>query len=73
MTVASYDDVLRMTYKLELSEQLKLMEALTRLVRQQVDQLEQRSVLELEGLGAEIWQEIDAQTYVDQERASWGS
>ena len=30
------------------------------------------SVLELKGLGKEIWQGIDAQEYVDQERSSWG-
>jgi hypothetical protein len=30
-----------------------------------------RSILALEGLGAEIWQGIDAQTYVDALRAEW--
>jgi hypothetical protein len=29
------------------------------------------SILELEGLGKAIWQGIDAQQYVDQERDSW--
>ena len=32
---------------------------------------EKVSVLELHGLGAEVWQGIDAQAYVDQERSSW--
>ena len=31
----------------------------------------QRSLLELEGLGAEIWQGIDAQQYVDELRKEW--
>jgi hypothetical protein len=31
----------------------------------------ERSLLELEGLGAEIWQGIDAQQYVDELRAEW--
>ena len=31
----------------------------------------ERSLLELEGLGAEIWQGVDAQAYVDQLRAEW--
>jgi hypothetical protein len=31
----------------------------------------QRSLLELEGLGAEIWQGIDAQHYVDELRQEW--
>lgn len=30
-----------------------------------------RSLLELEGLGAEIWEDIDAQEYVDQLRDEW--
>jgi hypothetical protein len=29
------------------------------------------SILELEGLGAEIWEGIDAQEYVDQLRSEW--
>ena len=31
----------------------------------------ERSLLELEGLGAEIWQGVDARAYVDQLRAEW--
>ena len=30
-----------------------------------------RSLLELEGLGAEIWKGIDAQEYVHKEKESW--
>jgi hypothetical protein len=30
-----------------------------------------RSILEMQGLGKEIWRGIDAQEYVDQERDSW--
>jgi hypothetical protein len=29
------------------------------------------SILELQGLGKEIWQGLDAQEYVDRERDSW--
>jgi hypothetical protein len=29
------------------------------------------SIMELRGLGKEIWEGIDAQEYVNQERASW--
>ena len=32
---------------------------------------QQRSLLELEGLGAEIWQGIDAQQYVNELRKEW--
>jgi hypothetical protein len=30
-----------------------------------------RSIMELHGLGAEIWQNIDAQSYVDELRNEW--
>ena len=30
-----------------------------------------RSILELRGLGKEVWRGIDAQEYVNQERDSW--
>ena len=30
-----------------------------------------RSILELRGLGKEIWQEVDAQKYVDRLREEW--
>ena len=32
---------------------------------------QERSILELEGLGAEIWQGVDAQKYVADLRAEW--
>ncbi len=31
----------------------------------------ERSILELRGLGKEIWEGVDAQQYVDQIRAEW--
>ena len=33
--------------------------------------LEPLSILELEGLGKELWSGADAQRHVDEERASW--
>jgi hypothetical protein len=35
------------------------------------DKSQQRSILELRGLGAEIWQGVDAQQYVDELRDEW--
>lgn len=35
------------------------------------EQPAKHSVLELEGLGAEIWEGIDAQEYVDELRREW--
>ena len=71
MATTSYDDIIKMTRQLGLSEQLRLLESLAEIVRQQVELSKQRSILELEGLGAEIWRSVDAQEYVHQERDSW--
>jgi hypothetical protein len=35
------------------------------------DEKRERSIMELHGLGAEIWQGIDAQRYVDEMRDEW--
>ena len=34
---------------------------------------DQVDMLSLAGLGAELWQEIDTDDYLEQERASWDS
>lgn len=73
MTIMSYEQILQITTKLDLSEQLQLLEALTRQVRHRIEEPKRYSIMELEGLGAEIWQGIDAQEYVNQERAAWDS
>jgi len=52
-------------------DQLRLLEELAARVRRQIAVQPRRSILELQGLGKEIWEGIDAQAYVDQERASW--
>lgn len=73
MAEITYDQVLQMTQKLALPEQLQLLEALSRQVRHRVEAGQIHSIMELEGLGAEIWQGVDAQEYVNQERLSWDS
>jgi hypothetical protein len=64
----------------ELLEQAKVLSAHERkeLVKLLVDSLDvaeaprrQRSLLELRGLGKEIWEGIDAQEYVNQLRDEW--
>lgn len=38
---------------------------------EKIETPEKRSLLELEGLGAEIWEGVDAQKYVDEMRDEW--
>jgi dihydroneopterin aldolase len=69
--MTTYQEICRQVEELTPDEQLRLLEALAAIVRRRMTENPKRSILELEGLGKEIWQGIDAQAYVEQERASW--
>ncbi|ABA22932.1 hypothetical protein Ava_3325 [Trichormus variabilis ATCC 29413] len=71
--MSSYQEVLQQAKSLSPEEQIRLIADLSSLIRQQVAMISQpkRSILELRGLGKEIWNGIDAQEYVNQERDSW--
>ena len=71
MSTTAYYEVLSRVQSLTPADQLRLLEELAALVRRQVTTRPRRSILELQGLGKEIWRGIDAQEYVDRERASW--
>ena len=71
MSNTSYYEILTRIQKLTPSDQLRLLEQLAVLVRRQIAVQPRRSILELKGLGKEIWKDIDIQEYIDQERASW--
>lgn len=71
--MSNYHEVRRLAESLTPEEQLRLIEELSRLMRQRVTLTPKpkHSILELEGLGKELWNGIDAQEYVNQERDSW--
>ena len=71
MQTVTYAKSLDLVQKLDLPDQMKLIDQLTYLVRQRMTTHPYHSILELQGLGKEIWQDVDAQKYVDRERASW--
>ena len=50
-------------------DQLDLLKQIAAIVRAR-SQTSQHSILELEGLGAEVWCEINSQQYVNAERAT---
>jgi hypothetical protein len=68
MASTSYERALREAQSLPPEEQLLLIEQLT---NRMTHPDKATSILELGGLGQEIWQQRDAQEYVDGERASW--
>ncbi len=71
MSIYAYDEILSRIQLLPPEDQLRLLEDLATMVRQQLTAQPLHSILELEGLGQEIWNGIDAQEYVDQERDAW--
>ena len=71
MAAATYHEVLDRVKHLSPDQQLRLLEELAALLRRQMPTKPWRSILELQGLGKQLWQEIDAQAYVNQERDTW--
>ena len=67
----SYDSILRSVESLSRAEQLRLISELAEYLRAHASPETRTSILALQGLGKEIWQGIDAQEYVNRERASW--
>jgi hypothetical protein len=69
--VSSYDNILRSVESLSRVEQLRLISELAEYLRVHTTPEKRTSILELQGLGKEIWQGLDAQEYVNHERTSW--
>ena len=68
----SYDDYVRGIQGLKAEEQLSLVEMISASLKRTLRKKRvKHSIMELEGLGADIWKGIDAQEYVREERASW--
>ena len=71
MATQTYESALQMAESLSLKERLRLIEELKSRTGESAAPEPQHSIMELCGLGKEIWEGIDAQEYVNSERASW--
>ena len=71
MATRTYEEILSQAEDLSPDDQLRLVEQLAAKLRRQMPFAKTRRITELKGLGKEIWQEVDIETYIDQERASW--
>jgi len=70
--VLSYDDYIKGILSLKPEEQLSLVEMISANLKRTLKKRRvKHSIMELEGLGADIWKGIDAQEYVCKERESW--
>ena len=60
--------MLREIKKLEAEEQIKLLEELIFMLK---SKMKKRSILELKGLGRDVWEAVDVEKYIESERSSW--
>jgi hypothetical protein len=66
------DEILGISERLSPTDQLRLISLLSERLRSEMDPKDDPvDMLSLVGLGAELWQEIDVDVYLEQERASW--
>jgi hypothetical protein len=66
-----YETILREVEALSEAEQLRLVARLSARLRDCASLEPSTSILDLQGLGSDIWRGQDAQDYVNHERSSW--
>ena len=73
MATKPYSHILQQVQQLPPDEQRQLLADLAKLVQQTDAQSAEppRSILELDGLGKEIWAGVDPDQYIEEERRSW--
>lgn len=67
----NYKELVEEVKRLDETEQRRFLDELSTIVNGNEDVDKRYSILELRGLGKELWNGIDAQEYVNRERASW--
>ncbi len=67
----SYEKILHDAASLSRVDQLRLISELAEYLRTHPVDEPRNSIMELQGLGKEIWHGINAQEYINRERESW--
>jgi hypothetical protein len=71
MSTSAYEEVLSRAQSLTPDEQLRLIEELAAIIRRQITARPKHSVTEFRGVGKEVWEGIDVEKYIEEERNSW--
>ena len=74
MSTNAYNEILNQFQRLTPDEQFQLLKDLIAILLAKNSQATAKplhSIMEFEGLGKEIWEGIDVEEYIRQERASW--
>ena len=73
-STVTLDQALDISSRLAPRDQLRLIGLLSERLRRELEQpAKPVDMLKLAGLGAELWAQIDADAYLEQERTSWDS
>ena len=68
----SINDYIKGIAFLDVDELLTFLEVISAKIKKSITKRRNKnSIMELEGLGADIWKGVEAQEYVNKERASW--
>ena len=71
MPTDEYRTVLDQALRLTPEEQLQLIEDIITVVRHQVRARHQHSIMEFRGMAKQLWEGVDVEKYIDEERNSW--
>ena len=71
MAAHTYESALQIAESLTPDEQRRLLRELMTRVAANPPEEPKHSIMEFRGIGKELWEGIDAQEYVNRERASW--
>ena len=71
MPSRAYHEALDRVMSLTPEEQLELVEHVISIVRHRVTAWPKHSIMELEGFAKEIWEGVDVEKYIEEERDSW--
>lgn len=71
MPETDYNHIITEIKSLDLSDQLRLLEKMTILIRKNTSKNKTHSILELAGKGKHIWNNLNIKDYINKERESW--
>lgn len=71
LTHTKLEELLSQARLLSLEDEALLLEKLMADLRQRLEGQQYHSIMELKGLGKELWQGIDVEKYIEEERSSW--
>ena len=69
--MSTYEELLSQARLLSLGDKARLAEYVMADLKQRIEDQQYHSVMELKGLGKELWRGIDVDKYIEEERRSW--